>query len=241
MPKYLLAKHVYFCLHGNYVVFLDLRGDKYFALETQIANEALRDVQGWQALNVDPDANAPPKAQSDPEKTTQSLLDKGLLTRDPKKGKEAVATSVEAAEQQLVTDPSEDSSAFRAVDMVRLLAATAATWTALRLMSLERVVMRVQRRKERLSADGRIVDLSAAKKYVALYERMRPFVFGARDACLFESLVQLEYLARYGLYPTWVFGVRTAPFGAHCWVQYDGVVFNDTVGHVRGFTPIMAI
>ncbi len=241
MRKVLLAKHVYFCVQGNYVVFLDLRSDKYFALEARMADAVLRNVHGWQPLKLSSDSNEAPRTETDPEKTTQSLLDKGLLTQDLDEGKGAIVTSATPVESQLVTDPSEESSPLRAVDVLRLLTATAVSWTALRLLSLERVVRRVQRRKERLTPDRRIVDLSVARKYVALYERMRPFVFGARDACLFESLVQLEYLARYGLYPTWVFGVRTTPFGAHCWVQYEGVVFNDTVGHVRGFTPIMAI
>ena len=33
-------------------------------------------------------------------------------------------------------------------------------------------------------------------------------------------------------FPRWVFGVRARPFVAHCWVQYEDMVFNDTVEHV---------
>jgi hypothetical protein len=36
-----------------------------------------------------------------------------------------------------------------------------------------------------------------------------------------------------------VFGVQARPFAAHCWVQKGEVVFNDTVEHVSGYTPIM--
>jgi hypothetical protein len=35
-----------------------------------------------------------------------------------------------------------------------------------------------------------------------------------------------------------VFGVRTHPFEAHCWLEKDRVILDDTVEHVRWFTPI---
>ena len=58
---------------------------------------------------------------------------------------------------------------------------------------------------------------------------------------LYDSLALLEYLARYGIYADWVFGVQTRPFAAHCWVQHGDIVFNDTVEHVSGYTPIMVV
>jgi hypothetical protein len=54
-------------------------------------------------------------------------------------------------------------------------------------------------------------------------------------------LALLEFLARYEVLPRWVFGVRARPFVAHCWVQYEDIVFNDTVEHVASYTPIMVV
>ena len=34
MPQYLLARHVFVCVQGEHVVFLDVRKDRYFALES---------------------------------------------------------------------------------------------------------------------------------------------------------------------------------------------------------------
>ena len=59
--------------------------------------------------------------------------------------------------------------------------------------------------------------------------------------CLHDSLALLEFLARHGIFPDWVFGVRARPFVAHCWVQYEDMVFNDTVEHVTGYIPIMVV
>jgi hypothetical protein len=59
--------------------------------------------------------------------------------------------------------------------------------------------------------------------------------------CLFDSLALIHFLARFGLYPDWVFGVQADPFEAHCWVQAGSVVLNDTVERVSAFTPIMYV
>jgi hypothetical protein len=53
--------------------------------------------------------------------------------------------------------------------------------------------------------------------------------------------VLLEYLAWYRIFPTWVFGVQTRPFAAHCWLQHENIVLNDTVEHVTRYTPIMTV
>jgi hypothetical protein len=66
-------------------------------------------------------------------------------------------------------------------------------------------------------------------------------LFGAQDACLYDSLALLRFLSYYGVFPTCVIGVQTGPFGAHCWVQYQAVVFNDAPEYVRRFTPILAV
>jgi hypothetical protein len=38
-----------------------------------------------------------------------------------------------------------------------------------------------------------------------------------------------------------VFGVREAPFTAHCWVQDGAVVLNDHLENVDLYTPIMTV
>ena len=49
------------------------------------------------------------------------------------------------------------------------------------------------------------------------------------------------FLARYGVFPTWVFGVKTDPFYPHCWIQQGDFVFNDTPDYIRGFSPILVV
>jgi hypothetical protein len=56
--------------------------------------------------------------------------------------------------------------------------------------------------------------------------------------CLPHSLALVAFLKRRGSHAQLIFGVRTHPFEAHCWVQSGRVVLCDTVTHVRWFTPI---
>jgi hypothetical protein len=79
------------------------------------------------------------------------------------------------------------------------------------------------------------------QELVAAFAFLRPYFFAAKDACLFDALALSEFLAAYRIHPRWVFGVQARPFAAHCWLQLNGVVLNDTLDHVRRYAPIMIV
>jgi hypothetical protein len=106
---------------------------------------------------------------------------------------------------------------------------------------IEAVVARVRTRKSRRLAARPGVNPHSARALVESFLYLRPLLFGARDECLYDSLALTEFLAYYGVHPTWVFGVQTRPFLAHSWVQEGPAVFNDTPEYVLRFTPILAI
>jgi hypothetical protein len=59
--------------------------------------------------------------------------------------------------------------------------------------------------------------------------------------CLFRSFTLLRHLRREGFDARWVFGVRTWPFHAHCWLQAGDTVLEDTLDRLLPFTPILAV
>lgn len=59
--------------------------------------------------------------------------------------------------------------------------------------------------------------------------------------CLLRSFMLLRHLRRQGLDALWVFGVRTWPFHAHCWLQCDGLVLDDHPDRVRAYAPILVV
>lgn len=62
-----------------------------------------------------------------------------------------------------------------------------------------------------------------------------------QGVCLYRSYLLLRILHRAGLEATWVFGVRTWPFEAHCWLQVGDLVLDDHLDHVSGYAPILAV
>jgi hypothetical protein len=123
---------------------------------------------------------------------------------------------------------------------VRFLFASAITALALRLLPIRSVISGVTSRKAAAAVTAP-VDIAIARGATEAFIRLRPLLFGAQDACLYDSLCLVRFLSYYGQFPVCVIGVQTGPFGAHCWVQEGGFIFNDAPEYVRRFTPILAV
>ncbi|MFZ5683386.1 MAG: lasso peptide biosynthesis B2 protein [Pseudomonadota bacterium] len=59
--------------------------------------------------------------------------------------------------------------------------------------------------------------------------------------CLLRSFMLLRLLRRRGFDARWVFGVSTWPFQAHCWLQCDDVVLDDTFERVASYQPLLVL
>jgi hypothetical protein len=240
VQPYLIPRHVHLCETGNQVVFLDLRRDKYLAIGRAERQALSGRVGGWPAST----SNSPQAAPEVPEagdSVIRSMLNLGLLTRDARMGKDAAHPMVEPVNEALVDDDFERRTAVRLGHLASFLFACARAKMTLRMRSLEHAVEAVRRRKARALRRGNTFDLERDRELVAIFHRLRPFVFTARDACLFDSLALVEFLAAHKSFPTWVLGVHAQPFSAHSWVQHQGFAFNGPVEYLRRFTPILAV
>lgn len=83
-------------------------------------------------------------------------------------------------------------------------------------------------------------DLAAAERTAALFRTVSPWVPFQGD-CLYRSLVLRALLAQEAIASTLVIGVQTWPFEAHAWLQAADVVLDDSLDHVSGFTPLLAL
>ena len=116
--------------------------------------------------------------------------------------------------------------------LAHALAATA----AFKRQNLAALVETARRRR----SFARRQDLAEAVREAGAFEAVRPWVPFEGD-CLQRSWMLHDRLCNRGVDAAWVFGVRTWPFFAHCWVQVRDVVVGDTLNRVGGFTPIMAV
>ena len=250
MSQYVLARHVFVCVQGEHVVFLDVRKDRYFALEASRTAGLGHFVTGWpvhapRAVDfVRHGADA--TARSLEEKVDAGvlsgvvalLLEKGILTTDPAKGKPAEVTRAAPLHSDLTADAAEEKLLIGPRLFLRFVIAAISARLLLKHRAFETVVERVRLRSTRSSTSLSEQELAAL---VHVFATLRPFFFAAKDACLFDALSLSEFLAAYGVFPNWIFGVQSRPFAAHCWLQLDGLVLNDTVDHVQRYTPIMVV
>ncbi|GAY24786.1 MULTISPECIES: lasso peptide biosynthesis B2 protein [Sphingobium] len=92
------------------------------------------------------------------------------------------------------------------------------------------------RRPIRTAAKVRLDDAGV----IRLVQRFRQLriLLPRSGRCFVQSWLLLRLLRKRGVAAEWIFGVRTYPFEAHCWVEWQGRVLNDWADHVRWYDPI---
>lgn len=218
------------CESDGHLVLLDLRRDRYVALDP--THRA-----AFHELLTQPTGAIP-----DLDKIGSRMAAEGILTTELALGRsltqlDTVLPREALLEESLTERP--QTSIRHAVNFVRAVAIARMTT---KVLSIEQNIARIQRRSRlRLCKKGEPFDLDLARALVASFFRLQPFMLRFKSECLFQSLVFVELFAHYGLFPNWVFGVRTSPFRAHCWVQHEHIVINDVPENVCVYTPIMIV
>jgi hypothetical protein len=231
-----LAAHVHCCSTKNQVVLLDLKRNKYLGLSGADANALARRVVDLPKC----DEASRPLDDSAVAGLFQEMSNAGMLSRSGEHGASYPSVAVAAPTAALIDGYSDVSIHIGARDLACFATAALSAKLLLRRVSLERIARRIRARRLRRRSDGP-PDIDRLQSLVAGFAKMRTFAFTASNECLFDSLALSEFLSLYRIFPDWVFGVTTNPFAAHCWLQQDAVVINDSPEHVRRFTPIMSI
>ena len=186
-------------------------------------------------------------ANAETVKVLQQLIAVGMLTSDRFAGKLATPTAAQLPRAALIDGYVEHRPAIRLADVMHFLTASLVAKMLLRRGTVKQAIAHLQSKARTHGVASSApsathdLDFSFARERVAIFKRLRPLLFTARGACLFDSLALCIFLSRYRLFPQWVFGVTTRPFEAHCWVQHCEIVFNDTPEHVGSFTPILVV
>lgn len=241
--SYFLTRNIYMCLSNGQFIFLDIEKDRYLSLDRAWTNTIAPALHGWpsdqqggsQPSDIKPDSVA---------EIGSTMVEWGLLTPDRANGKDARPATIEPPATDLVSDEDLDNPGIKVGHLWNFLVASISASIGLRQRSIDNVINLVARRKVRRQKSGLSnspgFDFNRARRMVAIFDVLRPF-YPRKYLCLYDSLALLEFLARYDIYPTWVYGVAAEPFNAHCWVQEASSVFNDSAESVRNYTPIMAV
>ena len=226
MDEYLLPSHVHCCRLGDAFVFLDLRQDDY----TLIAGEA--------AAALDVLATRPELLTQAHADSLRELATAGLLATAGGNARRFAITHGSFATDSLLDSEWTDELTVSAAHFWNFMIACSTAAIRLKARSIESTVANVAWRKARRGTAS--LNMERARQLTTVFRRLRAsFPFNYR--CLFDSLALIEFLARYDIFPTWVFGVRLAPWAAHCWVQQGEIAFNEDIEQAAHYTQIMAI
>ena len=238
MQPFLLASHVYPCVSGQHVILMDLERDKYVAVMP--AQRLARWVRGWPVGEV-PASDAPGDADGSADALVSQLLAHGMLVTDPHLGKPAVPVSTTRPQRSLVEFDLDARPKTNAAQLWRFGGSCLQAQLSLKLRPIQSIVDAMRDRKARLAARRQDVDPVRLRTVVTAFTRLRPLFYTLRGSCLLDSLTLMHFLGAEGIHPDWVFGVKTEPFDAHCWVQHDEVVLNDVPDRVRQYSPILVV
>lgn len=193
------------------IVFLDLDGDRYFALPRALSGHLAEELK------------------------------RGALTDEVVAGLRAAGVVASGEGRPLAFEASPEPVRDIAPARTSLLClphAALCRWRAAMLLRRRHISAVVDTRRNRrrggAASDERIVATAAT------FAGSRPLT-NARNACLRETLALLLYLGPAGAAVDWVFAVKGAPFAAHCWAQLGDRVLNDSADHARAYRPIMVV
>lgn len=235
---YWIPPHIRVCPLLASTVLLDLKRNRYFGIGAK-ETRALSTL----ALNWD-DARgrtaAVEKLSTDAALSmADALVDAGLLSREPPADMPIGTAAVDLdGALTSVGHELQRAARVRLVHVSRFVAALAWTRRALRSRTLYSIACEVRDAK---TAANRAFDEQRAVELVGIFRRLRPYTFAAKDRCLFHALTLVEFLSRHELFPTWVIGVRTKPWGAHSWVQHGRLLLDAHPEQICEYTPILAV
>ena len=249
--NYTLAPHVDGCCVGSYVVLIDTKKDRYIGVPAPESTSLASCIDGWPkeihgtlpspvAIHTDQDATADSTRQ-----LLDELLAAGLLISSASANARPPRARAERAERALIEGYTEVPFTLKPRDIARFVMSLLQSRKLQRSFEIWVNHLRTRRADTSSALQSRSFpsdpDMTATRHYLAVFRCIRPFFYGAKDACLFDSMVLAEFLHHYGIFPQVILGVAQDPFSAHCWVQDGPVVLNDDPLHVSQFTPILVL
>lgn len=235
MPRqYAICEHAYTCIAGRHIIFLDIERDKYLCLDLETTATLLPHLNG-RSLFFEDSLLSECVTWAGVARILAELEQRNLIAQLPL---DQTAPSLEqiAPATRSICGATGNKHPRTVAGAAEFILAVTRTAVLLRWRTLAKTVAHVTRRRKSAATSCAGVGPEPLVQRFASY-RSR---FAKTDACLFNSLALLDFLALHGQYPKLVFGVSMRPFQAHCWVQHEDTVLGDTVERVSQFTPIMA-
>ena len=231
-----LAPHVYAAELDAGAVLLDLRSLQYYALDVQSLATLRGRVTGLPAYSSTSLQHE--TTTGSPESLLDSLERCGFLARTPPHRRFSPTSVTPQSACQPVWSIRASRNAVLLM-LYRLTWAYLITLIHLRAQRLTFMLTRLARSAHNSANRSAAPSTEGLASLVTLYAKVRVWLYTAKSRCLLDSLVFVRVLRKYDIPATMTIGVTAKPFAAHAWVQVHDCVLDDTVEHVREFTPIL--
>jgi len=220
-------------------VLLDVNRDKYQCVGRRQFEALGPWLEGWKEP-ADTRGGRTDVLPEIAEELAKTLSSQGILSEDSAGTKDALPTEIRHPAQAIDRDSPATSLWSTWVHARAFFSSCRRASRELSRQPLQVTLEAVRARKARSMARADASDFDRARALVLGFNRLR-WYYPRPYLCLFDSLALVHFLARFDLFPDWVFAVSADPFEAHCSVQWGNVVLNDTVERVSALTPIMYV
>lgn len=217
LMAYVLRSGVSYAWVGSVPLFLDLDHNRYFKLPSRGSAALLRLERGEMLIPGD----------------AEILLESGLVSEADYASAIAPTGNMPTIITSYFDEPRRPSLRHVMVAIIDQLWAFA----VIRRAGLAVAVAKLQRRIQRTRGHE---CLDAIGSLVGSY-RLIDLLLSAENRCLVRSFALARSLTRYGVKFNLVIGVRTGPFGAHCWVQRGESSVSDHRDKAREYVPVLIL
>jgi hypothetical protein len=232
--KYRLSQHAFLCIARRYCVVLDARNDRYLAIKTDLMESLGPWLDGWRGPSI-----APGEHTSSISGIASNLCRRQILTSSPDMGKPVQPQIIPASIQSAAANLHGVSGTELIRHGSNFLRAILHTRRLFKTGSFKSIVCEVTAARDR-GVYMANPDRDHERYLTSVFKQCRP-LYNRPFVCLFDCVCLLNFLTLYGFYPSIVFAVIPEPFQAHCWLQEDKLVLNDSLERVNAYTPIMRI
>jgi hypothetical protein len=238
VSNYFLSAHTHFCESEDGIIFLDLRTRRYTGLASPHAAALRALVREWPTGHNGVLESRDP-TDHDCAVVADALVKQGILTRSRAHGREPAAVCSTATQSIEVVGIAGELPAIHLHHVANFVCSSLWAAARLRRAGMVALIRDLERAGSTVSNDAQIVTPDRLRRLLTIFVYLRPWFYTARDACLFDSIALLKFMAYYRIGIDCVLGVVSKPFRAHCWVQYQDWVLNDSLEHVQDFVPIL--
>lgn len=219
---YLFRPGLHACDPGGALVFLDVFGDRYFALGGLARGACLRLVDGA-------------RCRPDEQTIIDDLVRNDVLRRVGADARPVLCANLPCRGVALNDHRTGESARVSvAASIGRIVAAI----VELKVRRLDEILATLVAAKGRCAL-AEPADSDAGGFALAFEQADR--LLTTFNLCLPRSIALARAMMAGGLVPSLVIGVKLRPFEAHCWVQHRDILIGNDIGTITPFTPILIL